>query len=77
MPGGHASHKGTSAKPNTNAEGQLDIAADKGVNPQDALSEDTLVDSDRIEEAVNYPPATERPSPDQQTAHESGNLQHG
>jgi hypothetical protein len=77
MPGGHASHKGTSAKPNTNAEGQLDIAAGKGVNPQDALSEDTLVDSDRIEEAVDYPPATERPSPDQQTERESGDLQHG
>jgi hypothetical protein len=70
MPGGHASHKGTSDKPNTNAGGQLDIAADKGVNPQDVLAEDTLVDSDRIEEAVDYPPATERPSPDQKTGHE-------
>lgn len=28
MPGGHASHKGKSAKPNTNAEGQLDLATD-------------------------------------------------
>lgn len=77
MPGGHASHKGTSAKPNTNAGGQLDSAADNSVNPQDVLSEDTLVDSDRIEEAVDYPPATERPGSDQETSRESGDLQHG
>lgn len=28
MPGGQASHKGSSVKPNTNAEGRLDTAAD-------------------------------------------------
>lgn len=31
--GGHASHKGTSEKPNTNAEESLDTAADLGVDP--------------------------------------------
>lgn len=64
MPGGQASHKGTSDKPNTNAEGQVDIAVDKGVQPQEVLSEDTMADAKRTEEAVEYPPATQRPHPD-------------
>jgi hypothetical protein len=40
MPGGHASHKGSSVKPNTNANNQLDTAADLGVNPEDILQEE-------------------------------------
>jgi len=34
MPGGHASHKGASIKPNTNANGVIDDASDIGVDPQ-------------------------------------------
>lgn len=59
MPGGHASHKGTSDKPNTNAAGQIDTAS-KEVDPKDILPED-IVATDRTQEAVNYPPATQRP----------------
>lgn len=39
MPSGHASHKGHSVKPNTNAEGQLDIAADLEENPRASVDE--------------------------------------
>jgi hypothetical protein len=61
MPSGHASHKGTSDKPNTNAAGQVDSAADKSVAPQDVLSEAETTDAQRLEEAVVNPAATERP----------------
>lgn len=61
MPSGHASHKGTADKPNTNAAGQIDIAADK-VDPQDVLSEEATAGTERVQEAVNYPPATQRSS---------------
>lgn len=62
MPSGHASHKGTSDKPNTNAEGQMDIAADKAVDPQDILPEGASTNTTRTQEFVDYPPATQRPS---------------
>lgn len=61
MPSGHASHKGTSDKPNTNAEGQIDIAADKAVNPEDILPEGAMTNTTRTQEFVDYPPATQRP----------------
>lgn len=62
MPGGHASHKGTSDKPNTNAPGQMDIAADKGaIEPKDILPEGASTNTTRTQEFVDYPPATERP----------------
>ena len=62
MPSGHASHKGTSDKPNTNANGVIDDAADKTVEPEDLLSEDlTNAETLRTDEFVDYPPATQRP----------------
>lgn len=60
MPSGHASHKGTSDKPNPNAPGQIDTATN--TEPQDVLSEETTAGTERTQEAVNYPPATQRPS---------------
>ena len=63
MPGGHASHKGASNKPNINANGVIDDAADQSLNPDDLLSEEqTNTEVHRVEEAVKFPPATERPS---------------
>lgn len=61
MPSGHASHKGTSDKPNTNAAGQMDIAADKAVDPEDILSEGATTNTTRTQEFVDFPPATQRP----------------
>ncbi|MBD2103808.1 hypothetical protein [Leptolyngbya sp. FACHB-261] len=60
MPGGHASKKGFSVKPNTNANGQIDTAADLNVNPQDLLGEET--ESTRTDEAPENFEATQRPS---------------
>lgn len=61
MPSGHANHKGTSDKPNTNATGQIDTAADKAVNPEDVLLEGSSTNTTRTEEFVDYPPAIQRP----------------
>ncbi|OUL26202.1 hypothetical protein BV378_13360 [Nostoc sp. RF31YmG] len=62
MPGGHASHKGSSNKPNVNANGIIDDAVDETVNPEDLLPENlTNAETLRVGEAVNYPPATQRP----------------
>ncbi|MBW4643201.1 MAG: hypothetical protein KME23_09430 [Goleter apudmare HA4340-LM2] len=61
MSSGHASHKGTSDKPNTNTEGRLDDAADKSVNPEDLLLEGATTNTTRTQEFVDYPPATQRP----------------
>lgn len=58
MPSGHASHKGTSDKPNTNAEGILDNAADKTLDPQDLLPEGP--DALRASEAPENAAATQR-----------------
>jgi hypothetical protein len=61
MPGGHASHKGASAKPNTNANGQIDTAADLSVEPADLLDEG--VDARRAEvESPENAAATQRPN---------------
>lgn len=59
MPSGHASHKGTSDKPNTNATGQIDNAADKAVDPVDLLPEGP--DALRASEAPENAAATQRP----------------
>ncbi|ACK73297.1 conserved hypothetical protein [Gloeothece citriformis PCC 7424] len=59
MPGGHASHKGHSTKPNTNAENQLDLAADPAVDPQDLVAEE--FESVRAKEAPQNEKATQRP----------------
>ena len=62
MPGGHASHKGSSNKPNTNAPGIIDDAADTAVNPEDLLPENlTNTETLRTDEFVDYPPAYQRP----------------
>jgi len=67
MPGGHASHKGSSAKPNTNAEGKIDDATDPLLeNPEDLLLEGATTNTTRAQEFVNFPPATERPAPQNQ-----------
>ncbi|MBW4576150.1 MAG: hypothetical protein KME08_12815 [Aphanothece sp. CMT-3BRIN-NPC111] len=64
MPGGHASHKSTSIKPNTNTNGQIDTAADMAVDPQELLGEGA--DALRASEAPENTAATERPE-DQNT----------
>ena len=63
MPSGHASHKGTSDKPNTNAEGILDNAADKTLDPQELLPEGP--DALRASEAPDNAAATQRPEEQQ------------
>ncbi|MBD2199129.1 MULTISPECIES: hypothetical protein [Calothrix] len=63
MPSGHANHKGSSNKPNVNANGVIDDAVDEAVNPEDLLPEElTNTETLRVDEAVNYPPATQRPA---------------
>ncbi len=62
MPSGHASHKSTSDKPNVNANGVLDDAANRDVEPEELLPEGiTNAETLRTDEYVNYPPATQRP----------------
>lgn len=39
MPGVHASHKGASVKPNTNANGVIDDASNPGVDPEALLEQ--------------------------------------
>lgn len=64
MPGGHASHKSTGNKPNTNANGliNLNAAADESQDPEDVLQEGILTNTTRTQEFVDFPPAIERPS---------------
>jgi hypothetical protein len=68
MPSGHASHKGTSDKPNVNANADADMilsAADKTSDPQDVLPESLMTtETVRSDEFVDYPPATQRPDED-------------
>lgn len=61
MPSGHANHKGTSDKPNTNTTNQQDIAADKSTDPADVLPEGATTNTTRTDEFVDYPPAYQRP----------------
>jgi len=62
MPSDRANHQGTHDKPNVNALGQVNIAADKSVKPQDVLLEGATTNTTRIQEFVDYPPAIERPN---------------
>jgi hypothetical protein len=64
MPGGRASHKGTSAKPNVNANGLTNAADDTDINPQEVVSNRS--DSTRTDEAQVNPAAVERPHQDEQ-----------
>ncbi len=59
MPGGHASHKGHSIKPNTNTDGRIDDAANLSVDPGELLSEGA--DALRADEAPENKAATQRP----------------
>jgi hypothetical protein len=59
MPGGHASHKGHSVKPNTNTNGRIDEAADSTIDPGELLGEGTA--ALRAEEAPKNEAATQRP----------------
>ncbi|BAT53374.1 unknown protein [Nostoc sp. NIES-3756] len=62
MPGGHASHKGTGAKPNINSNGVIGEAADQSLEPEDLLPEElTTTETLRTDEYVDFPPATQRP----------------
>jgi hypothetical protein len=71
MPGGHASHKSTSNKPNTNANGVIDDAADRTVNPEDLLPEGlTNTETLRTDEFVDYPPAYQRPGEEPKSSNE-------
>ena len=59
MPSGHASHKSTSTKPNTNTEGLTNAAADPAeVSNVAGLGDD---DSTRTDEAQENETATQRP----------------
>ena len=62
MPGGHASHEGSAAnvKPNTNAEGQLDTAADLEVDAEEIVPPKGATEL-RSTEAPANEEATERP----------------
>lgn len=71
MPSGHANHKGTSDKPNTNANGVIDDAADKTVEPEDLLPENlTNAETLRTDEFVDYPPALQRPGEESKSGQE-------
>jgi hypothetical protein len=59
MPGGHASHKGASAKPNVNTNGLTNAAAEGPQDTQGVIS--NADDSTRIDEAEVNPAAVERP----------------
>lgn len=61
MPGGHANHKGSSTKPNTNAPGIIDDAADPSINGEEELLEGATTNTVRTQEFVDFPPALERP----------------
>lgn len=63
MPGGHASHKGSGTKPNTNASGILDDAADSSLEGDELLLEGATTNTIRTQEFVDFPPAVERPEP--------------
>lgn len=63
MPGGHASHKGSANKPNTNANDIIASASDDTLDPKDILREEVTANAaSRAEEFVDYPPALERPN---------------
>lgn len=62
MPSGHASHKGSSNKPNINSSGIIDEGADTEVVLEQVVPEDLMPYTTRMDEAVEYPPALERPN---------------
>lgn len=59
MPGGHASHKSTSIKPNTNAEGVISDVDDVPVDIPDIVTQSST--PTRPDEAPENATATQRP----------------
>jgi hypothetical protein len=59
MPGGQASHKSTSVKPNTNAEGVINVPDDAGVDMPDIVTQSST--PTRPDEAPENTAATQRP----------------
>jgi hypothetical protein len=59
MPGGHASHKSTSVKPNTNAEGVINTSDDAPVDMPDITTQSST--PTRPDEAPENAAATQRP----------------
>lgn len=71
MPGGHASHKGTSDKPNVNSPSVIAEAADKTLEPNDLLREEVTNNAaSRAKEFVDYPPALQRPNKESNISNE-------
>ena len=69
MPSGHASHKSTSTKPNTNANGAfIDDAADPTTDVEQLV--DLGGDSVRIDEAPANTAATQRPQNQQKSGYD-------
>ncbi|HEY9741618.1 MAG TPA: hypothetical protein V6C90_14095 [Coleofasciculaceae cyanobacterium] len=60
MSSGHASHKGTSTKPNTNAEGVINTADDAPVDAPEIVTQAST--STRPDEAPENAAATQRPN---------------
>ena len=65
MPSGHASHKGSSVKPNTNTNGQFYTPADEAANPEEVLPEGEGYPFDAQGTVVN-PAATQRPEEEEE-----------
>jgi len=59
MPGGHASHKSTSVKPNTNADGVINTSDDAPVDMPDITTQSST--PTRPDEAPENAAATQRP----------------
>lgn len=59
MPGGHASHKSTSVKPNTNTNGVINVEDDAAVDMPDIVTQTST--PNRADEAPENAAATERP----------------
>ncbi|HBB35059.1 MAG TPA: hypothetical protein DDZ80_25675 [Cyanobacteria bacterium UBA8803] len=60
MPSGHASHKGASTKPNTNAESVINGVDDSTIEPHDIVTQGS--DPTRTNEAPENADATQRPA---------------
>jgi hypothetical protein len=64
MPGGHASHKSTSIKPNTNAEGVINVPDDAPVDMPEIVTQSST--PTRPDEAPENSAATQRPTDQQE-----------
>lgn len=67
MPGGHASHKSTSAKPNTNANGVIDTSLGVADDP-DSLVTEVFKPARDGEEMQSNPLATQRPGEESESS---------